>query len=78
MRVDSERAEYLVLADSYVLLGAPADNSVVVTDGREVAVRRSCLALLDGLEAGSPTYDAARETASGPCGRGATSQVATG
>ncbi len=65
MRVDGERAEYLVLADSYVLFAGPGDNSVVVTDGREVAVRSSCLALLDGLEAGTPAYDAARETAIG-------------
>jgi len=65
VRVDGERAEYLVLADSYVLLGGPGDNSVVVTDGREVALRRSCLALLDGLEAGPQGYGAARETAIG-------------
>ena len=36
---------------------------MVVTDGREVAVRRACLALLDGLEAGTPAYGAAFETA---------------
>ena len=63
MRVDSERAEYLVLAHSYVLLAGPGDNSVVVTDEREVAVRRSCLGLLDGLEAGTRTHNAALETA---------------
>jgi len=65
VRVDGERAEYLVLADSYVLLGGLGDNSVLVTDGREVAARRSCLALLDGLEAGPQGYGAARETAIG-------------
>ena len=63
IRVDSERAEYLVLAHSYVLLGGPGDNSVVVTDEREVAVRRSCLALLDGLDAGTRAHNAALETA---------------
>jgi len=65
MRIDSERAEYLVLADSYVLFAGPGDNSVLVTDEREVAVRRACLALLDGLEAGPQGYGAARETAIG-------------
>lgn len=63
MRVDGERAEYLVLADSYVLVGAAGGSTVVVTDEREIAVRRSCLALLDGLKVGTPAYDAARETA---------------
>jgi len=63
VRVEGERAEYLVLAHSYVLLGGPGDNSVLVTDEREVAVRRSCLALLDGLEAGTRTHNAALETA---------------
>lgn len=36
---------------------------MVVTDEREIAARRSCLALLDGLKVGTRAYDAARETA---------------
>jgi len=63
VRVDGERAVYLVLADSYVLFGGPGDNSVVITDEREVALRGSCLALLDRLEAGTRAYNAALETA---------------
>jgi hypothetical protein len=62
-RADHERAEYLVLADTHVLLGRTRDSPVVVTDEREVAVRHSCLTLLDGLKNGTEAHDAALATA---------------
>jgi len=60
LRVDSERADYLMLADSHLLLGrTTGEGPKVVTDVREVAVRRECTARLEGLEAGSRDHEVA-------------------
>lgn len=62
LRVDSERAEYLMLADSHLLLGRTrGEGPKVVTDVREVAVRRECTAPLAGLEAGSREHEVTLE-----------------
>ncbi len=45
----SDEIDYLVLADSYLLLDYIGSAAVVVTDGREVDARRSCSAPLKGI-----------------------------
>ena len=60
-RSDGKRAEFLMLADSVLVLDKAAGNPKVITDEREVAVRRECSAILDGIAKGTPGYDQARE-----------------
>ncbi len=59
-RAGGDRADYLMLADSHLLLGAPGDAPVVITDERETTVRQSCLQRLDGLLPGTKAYEAER------------------
>ena len=47
---------YLALADAFDVLGTRGTDPVVVTDGREVQVRRESLAPLNGLTEGTPEY----------------------
>lgn len=60
-RFDGKRAEFLMLADSVLVLDKAGDNPQVITDEREVALRRECSAILDGIAKGTPEYDQARE-----------------
>ncbi len=59
--VEQQRLDVLVLGDSFVLLHQTAGGIGVVTDGREVAVRRECMAALDGVTPGTPAHDRALE-----------------
>ncbi len=60
LRVDSEHADYLMLADSHLLLGrTTGEGPEVITDAREVAVRRECMVRLEGLEPGCPEHEVA-------------------
>jgi hypothetical protein len=59
MRLEADRADYLLLADTTLLLGTADGGVTALTDEREVAVRRACTGPLDGLTPGSPKYDAA-------------------
>jgi hypothetical protein len=60
LRVASEHADYLLLADSHLLLGrTTGEGPEVITDEREVTVRRECTARLVGLEPGSPDHEVA-------------------
>ena len=54
--VQDQTLHYLALADAFVVLGTRGTDPVVVTDGREVEVRRESLAPLNGLAAGTPEY----------------------
>lgn len=63
LRRRHDEAEILLLGDSFLLLDRHGDEPKVITDGREVAVRRACTALLDGLVAGTSEYAGAREMA---------------
>lgn len=63
VRVDEDRVDFLVLADSYVVLDRPGADPDAVTDPREVDVRRECTAALDSLVAGTPEHDRALGTA---------------
>lgn len=63
VRVDGDRAEHLVLADSFVVLDSPGAEPQVVTDVREVNVRRECTSQLRGLPYDSPEHVRATESA---------------
>jgi hypothetical protein len=56
-RFAEDCADFLVLADSYVVLDAADAEPQVVTDPRELAVRGECTAPLRGLVAGTPDYE---------------------
>lgn len=58
-----QRLDVLVLGDSFVLLDQRSGGTRVVTDGREVAVRRECTAALDGVTPGTPAHDRVLEEA---------------
>ena len=57
IRFGEDNLDYLVLADSYVALDRLDAEPQVVTDPRELAVRRECLAPLAELIAGTPNYE---------------------
>lgn len=59
-RLGPTQLEYLVLADSVLLLEMTTGEPVVLTDDREAVVGRSYRAEMDELENGSPAHDDAR------------------
>jgi hypothetical protein len=61
-RLNRGLLEYLLLADSFLVLDHAGDGPQVLTDEREVAARRACLAPLDGVARGTPEYDRIRES----------------
>jgi hypothetical protein len=61
LRVDGDRADFAALADSFLILDRAGGLPQVITDGREVAVRRLCSQVLDGVAEGTPDHDRARE-----------------
>jgi Protein phosphatase 2C len=61
-RFGEDRADFLILADSFLVLDQAGGQPQVVTDEREVAVRRACSAALEGIAAGAPEYVRARDT----------------
>jgi hypothetical protein len=56
------RLEYLMLADSFLVLDRVDGGVEVVTDGREVAARDRCVAALEGVVEGTPEYERVRES----------------
>lgn len=60
VRVDRGRLDYLLLADSFLVLDQVCGGPRVVTDEREVAARRVCSAPLVGVLPGTPEYDRVR------------------
>ncbi|MDG4781751.1 hypothetical protein O7614_19025 [Micromonospora sp. WMMD961] len=56
------RLDYLLLADTFLILDPAHGGPQVITDDREVAARRDCSALLDGITAGTPEYDRVRDS----------------
>ena len=58
LRTKGGYAEWLVLADAYVVLDR-GGTAEVLTDPAELTVRAACTAPLAGLEPGSAAYDAA-------------------
>lgn len=61
--VDDERANWLALADAFVALDVVGAEPRVVTDGRELAVRREVLAPLEGLTLDTEEYERTRASA---------------
>ena len=62
VRAHKGRLDYLLLADSYLVLDPVGDDPQVITDEREVAVRGICTAPLDGLLPGTSDYDHVRDS----------------
>jgi hypothetical protein len=62
-RISNDRADYLLLSDSFLILDR-ADGAVeVLTDGREVAVRNRYAAPMFATVKGTPEYERARAEA---------------
>ena len=60
VRAHQGRLDYLLLADSFLVLDQAGGGPQVITDEREVAARRICSAPLDGVPPGTPEYDRIR------------------
>jgi Protein phosphatase 2C len=60
-RAHGGRLDYLLLADSYLVLDEAGGGPQVITDEREVASRRVCFAPLAGVARGTPEHDRARD-----------------
>ncbi|MER7333876.1 MULTISPECIES: hypothetical protein [unclassified Micromonospora] len=62
VRAHRGRLDYLLLADSFLLLDQARGGPQVITDEREVTARRTCSAPLDGVPGGTPEYDRVRDS----------------
>ncbi|WP_433308141.1 hypothetical protein ACQP0U_16960 [Micromonospora sp. CA-269861] len=60
VRVDQDRLDWLLLADSFLVLDQADGGPQVVTDERETTARHECSAPLDHLVQGTPEYDRVR------------------
>jgi hypothetical protein len=60
IRFEGDHADFLVLADTFVVLAALDDGPQVVTDSREVDVSTECSSRLQGLPVGTQEYQRAR------------------
>ncbi|MFG1866689.1 hypothetical protein [Micromonospora arborensis] len=54
--------DYLLLADSFLVLDRVHGGPEVITDEREVIARRECSAPLDRVTSGTPEYDRIRDS----------------
>ncbi len=61
LRFDEDHADFLMLGDSFLAFDWPGDAPHVITDEREVAVRRECSVVFDGVDVGTPEYERARD-----------------
>jgi hypothetical protein len=57
VRAYQGRLDYLLLADSFLVLDSSEVGAHVITDVREVSSRRVCKAPLEGVARGTPEYD---------------------
>jgi hypothetical protein len=62
VRAHRGRLDYLLLADSFLVLDQVHGGPQVITDEREVAARRICAVPLDGVPTGTPEYDRIRDS----------------
>jgi hypothetical protein len=60
LRRVEDRVDFLVLADVFVVLDSSTGEPHVITDPREVAVRRECSSVLDGIRQGTAEYERTR------------------
>lgn len=63
IRFEEDRADFLVLADVHLVLDMVDALPQVVTDTREVNVRRECAAALHGVAAGTLEFDQTKQSA---------------
>lgn len=63
IRFAADRADYLVLADTFVVLDRSDAGPHVITDPRESTARHECTTVLHGLPEGTLEYDRARISA---------------
>ncbi len=63
LRLNEDRADYLVLADSFLMFDQAGDGPQVVTDEREVTIRRRVVAAMQAAAEGTPEYERARNEA---------------
>lgn len=62
VRFEGDRMDFLVLADVYVVLEMTDEQPQVITDSRELNVRRECTAALHGVPAGTDEYDQTKQS----------------
>ncbi|PWR16576.1 hypothetical protein DKT69_04715 [Micromonospora sicca] len=62
VRAHRGRLDYLLLADSFLVLDQVCGGPQVITDEREVTTRRICSASLDGVPGGTVEYDRIRDS----------------
>jgi hypothetical protein len=62
VRAHRGRLDYLLLADSFLVLDQVCGGPQVITDEREVTTRRICSASLDGVPRGTPEYHRIRDS----------------
>jgi hypothetical protein len=62
VRAHEGRLDYLLLADSFLVLDQVRGGPQLITDEREVTSRRTCSAPLDGIARGTPDYDRIRDS----------------
>ena len=60
VRTQRGRLEYLLLADSFLVLDQVQGGPQVITDEREATARRTCAAALAGVAKATPEYDRIR------------------
>lgn len=63
IRFEDDHADYLVLADAFVVLDLVGAAPPAVTDAREIAVRTACSSCLRGVPAGTTAYERAKLSA---------------
>lgn len=61
VRLAGSRLDVLVLGDCHVVVAREGRDPVLVTDGREAAVRAECLAALSGMPRGTAAFDRAMD-----------------
>ena len=61
VRLTGARLDVLVLGDCHVVVAREGREPVLVTDGREAAVRAECVAALSGMPCGTDGYDRAMD-----------------
>ncbi|MPZ24714.1 MAG: hypothetical protein GEU28_14575, partial [Dehalococcoidia bacterium] len=62
VRAHRGRLDFLLLADSFLVLDQVCGGPQVIADEREVTTRRICSAPLDGVPRGTPEYDRIRDS----------------
>jgi len=62
VRAHQGRLDYLLLADSFLVVDQVGGGPQVITDEREITARRICSAPLDGIPRGTPEHERIRDS----------------